>query len=229
MAIEKANKHVNGLIANIDEVDRLSDIHSQITTKGPGRKYNVEILHKSAIVLLVACWEAYVEDLVGAMLEHMVVKAKDHTVFPEYVLKRIGSDHSGLKAWDLAGAGWKKILRGNLQGVLSRTTGSLNTPKTEQVDALFKKAVGLSALSSSWYWPGRSVQQTTTMLDDLVTLRGSIAHRVKTAHSVKLKDVKDARSLVYRLSVKSHNRARAYLLNQLGESPWMKVAFGKTS
>jgi hypothetical protein len=229
MAVEAKNKHVNALIANVNEVNRLKQIHGQITKKGPGRKHDVQVLHKSAIVLLTACWEAYVEDLVTAALEEMISAAKDHKVFPKYVLERVGSNHSGVNAWDLAGAGWKQALRGNLSGVLARTTGALNTPRTAQVDELFHKVLGLDNLSSSWFWAGRSVEQSTKELDELVTLRGSIAHRVSTSKAVTLKNVTDARSFIYRLAVKSHNRTCEHLKSHVTKSPWARVQFGKTS
>lgn len=228
MAIEAKNKHVNALIANVKEVERLQSIHSQITTKGTGRKYNVEVLHKSAVVLLVACWEAYVEDLIGAALGHMIDSCKDHKAFPKYVLDRIASIYSGPKAWELAGDGWKKALHDNLTQVLSRTTGTLNTPKTAQVDELFHKAIGLQQLSSSWHWKGRSVAQVTEALDDLVTLRGSIAHRVSAARNVRLKDAKEARNFVFRLAVRSHNHTCTFLKAHVGSSPWLGVKFGAT-
>jgi len=72
LAIEAINKHMNALIDNVNEVDRLSQIHGQITTKGPGYKHDVQVLHKSTIVLLVACWEAYVEYLAKEALEYMI-------------------------------------------------------------------------------------------------------------------------------------------------------------
>jgi len=228
MARKARGKHVDVLINNVHEVDRLSQIHGQITHKGPGYKHDVQILHKSAIILLVACWEAYVEDLAVASLEHMISAAKDHTVFSKYVLERVGSNHSGVNAWKLAGTGWKKALRDNMKGVLARTTGVFNTPRTAQVDDLFHKTIGLPSLSSSWYWPGRSIQQTKQVLDDLVTLRGSIAHRVTSTKHVTLEHVKNARSFVYRLSVKSHNRLCEYLEIQVGNSPWPRAFFQGT-
>ena len=48
---------------NVKEVRNLLDIHRKVAKKTPGRKYNVEVLNKSGVVLLVACWESYVEHL----------------------------------------------------------------------------------------------------------------------------------------------------------------------
>src|ERR1700692_2663858 len=97
--------HIDNLIANVREVNRLLEIHSQITTPGPGHKHAVQVLHKSAIVLLIACWEAFVEDLAAKALEAMIHGAPDHSVFPPDVLERVANKHHGMKAWDLAGTG----------------------------------------------------------------------------------------------------------------------------
>lgn len=228
MAVEAINKHVNALINNLEEVDRLVDIHSQITKTGPGRRHDVEVLNKSGIVLLVACWEAYVEDLSEAVLDHMLSAGKGHSVFPDSVLERVSSAYSGKKAFELAGDGWKKALQDHKKGVLAKTVGALNTPKTAQVNDLFEKTVGLKSISSSWNWSGRTVSQSTKALDDLVSLRGSIAHRVSASKSVQLKTVRDARELIGRLAAKSHNRARAHLITTIGSAPWAMVKFGKT-
>jgi hypothetical protein len=220
--------HGSALNGNVAEVDRLRKIHSQITTRGPGRKHNVAVLHKSGIVLLVACWEAFVEDLASAALEIMIAKATDHTIFPQNVLERVASTHQGLKAWNLAGSGWKKSLRDNMKSVLAKTTGALNTPKTAQIDELFTRTIGLHDLAAHWKWKGRSAKQASKALDDLVTLRGSIAHRVATARTVSLNNVGDARNLIFRIAVRSHNRVNQYLAERCGSAPWASTFFGGT-
>jgi hypothetical protein len=186
-------QHIENLIANLREVESLQEIPSQITPPGPGRKHAVQVLHKSAIVLLVACWEAFAENLASRALEEMIQNAPDHSVFPEDVLDRVASKHQGMKAWDLAGTGWKNALKSQLKDVLARTTGTLNTPRTVQIDDLFEKTLGLRTLSSRWFWPGRSALQSQSALDSLVTLRGAIAHRVAVRKTVRKKDVADQR------------------------------------
>lgn len=180
-------------------------------------------------MLLVACWEAFIEDLAEQALIEMINGASDHSVFPKPVLERVVSINSGMAAWKLAGDGWKKVLRGNLDGVLKSTTGKLNTPRTAQTNELLAKTIGLEDVSHSWYWPGRSISKAETALDDLVTLRGSIAHRVTTASSVTLQHVKESRGLINRIAVKSHNRTCDYLTERLGKSPWKKLRFRSTS
>jgi hypothetical protein len=217
--------HIQTLLSNGREVDRLQAIHSQITTPGPGRKYEVEIIHKSSIVLLVACWEAFVEDLASVALDFMIAKAKDHSIFSKDVLNRIASNHQGEKVWELAGQGWKTALRDNQKLVLAKTVGALNTPKAHQIDELFLKTIGLSDLSGCWYWPGGTVERNTKYLDKLVTLRGSIAHRVKATTSVRKKDVLLYKEFIGRIAIRSHNRVGDFLETATGVRPWNQYTY----
>jgi hypothetical protein len=212
--------HLYGFLSNLKEVNRLADIHAEVTKPGPGRKHNVAVLHKSAIVLLVACWESFIEDLAENALKSVIEAATSPLMIALNVRERIGSKLQGPKAWELAGDGWKTACRNNLAEVLARTIGSLNTPKTAQVDELFEKTLGHKHLSSDWKWPGRSVSGAQTALDILVTLRGSIAHRVTTAKSVKKTHVADAQILLLRLAGRSHNAVNSFVAKLVGDKPW---------
>lgn len=217
------------MISNVSEVDRLVAIHQEVTGGGPGRKYDVGILNKSGIVLLVACWEAYVEDLADAALDFMIENAEDHTAFPANVLERVASLNTGLKAWQLAGDGWQTAMRNNYKAILGKTTGSLNTPRTAQVDELFKKTIGIPKLSASWRWHQRTVASSTKRLDDLVTLRCSIAHRVTAAKTVHKKHVTDGSVFLYRLATVSANSVRSFVHSQIAKNPWDQVFYGNVS
>lgn len=225
MPLTNPPPHLRELIENVSEVALLLRFHKDAAGIGPGRKYDVEILNKSAIVMVVACWEAYVEDLAASSLDHLVNNAQDHNAFPKAVLERVANKNQGLNAWKLAGDGWKTSLRDNLSEVLAKTVGSLNTPKIEQVDELFLKTVGHPKLSSKWSWPGRAVGSAAKDLDALVTLRGGIAHRVKSSRSVRKVDVTNAIDLVSRLAERSNNEMHAYLHKLTKIDPWQKVKY----
>jgi len=218
-------KHLSQFLDNVDEVEQLLKIHAKVAGKTPGRKYDVEVLNKSAIVLLVACWEAYVEDLAELALRHLIEQAKSHTSIPDNVLERVAQKHSGLGAWKLAGDGWKTALRGNLKEVLAKTTGSLNTPRAPQVDELFVKTIGLPDLSACWHWNRRSAASSIESLDALVSLRGGIAHRVKHSTTVQKRDVTTAIDFVSRLAARSSNRVRDFIHERTGVHPWLVVVY----
>lgn len=217
--------HLDQFLSNIDEVSRLQAIHARVTPPGRGRKYDVEVIHKSCIVLLVACWEAFVEDLAASALEFMLANAKDHKSFPKEVLSRVASNCQGDKAWSLAGDGWKSAMKGNLKGILAKTTGVLNTPKTEQVNELFNKTVGLPKISSSWFWQKKSITTNEQFLDDLVVLRGSIAHRVMASKPVSKRHVVQVIDFVSMLAMKSHNATNQYVKKAIGAEPWSTVTY----
>ena len=97
--------HTTRFLSNIAEVRRLLEIHEKVTGKGPGKRRNVQVLNKSAIILLVACWEAYVEDLCEVAFDFMLKHAPSHDVFPDSVLERVASKHQGPKTWEPADSG----------------------------------------------------------------------------------------------------------------------------
>lgn len=112
---------------NREDVERLMEIHGDLAGDAPGRKRGVEVLNKSAIVLMCAVWEAYCEDLAAEAVEHLVVHAEAATALPKALLKTIAaeleSDKNDLAIWGLAGDGWKTILRSRLADITKRRTG----------------------------------------------------------------------------------------------------------
>lgn len=219
MAVSEDNKHTVLLIDNVHEVRRLRKFRS------PAGGSSKEVLYKSSIVLLTACWESYVEDLVSSSLEYMIENCDAPSKFPAAVLERVASTYNGPRMWSLAGEGWKQALRDNIKSVLGKTTGVFNTPRAEDVDNLFKKVIGLEDISHGWHWEGTDREKACSDLNDLVTLRGAIAHRVKTDQPVSLATVKAAEDLIYFLAVKSHNRTLSFLKQQVGSSPWKRIQF----
>jgi hypothetical protein len=198
-----------------------------------GRKHGLEVLNKSGIVLLVACWEAFVEDLGASAFDHMLANATSHTTFPDCVLAKATHDlreaQDAREIWKLAGDGWKTVLKAHRTDVIQEYTAKLNTPKPKQVNALIEALIGLSGLSSRWRWEGTSADKASERLTKLVELRGSIAHRVSSAEPVHKADVSNCIAFVYRLAVKSSNAVREHILARTGKSPWPRYRFGKVS
>lgn len=218
-------KHVEQFLENMEEVARLLEIHTKISGAGAGRKHSVEVLNKSAMVLACACWEAYVEDLCDSALEWLATNCKSPAMLPEHLLETIGQKYNGKKAWVLAGEGWRKALRDNLKEYQGKNAKDFNTPKSDNVDALFKKIIGLDNLSGQWRWKGRSSAMSRKALDDFVVLRGDVAHRVRAKRSVLKADVTAFIDLQSRLAVISTNRVGTYLHKIVGAHPWMRASY----
>ena len=232
MVIARRPQHISSLRSNLQEVTRLLKIHEGATGTKPGRRVGVEVLNKSGVVLLVACWEAYVEDLATAAFDALLSSASSHTAFPNRVLAlasqplRAAPDES--KVWDLAGVGWRQVLSDHRDRVLGRYVGKLNTPKSAQVSELFEKLVGFPNLSSHWRWSSLTSATARDRLDALVTLRGQIAHRVTTSRSVHKGEVVKKAAFLGRLAAISSNRLRTFVHARTGEYPWSKTRYRST-
>ncbi len=217
-------QHVANLNSNIAEVMRLVDIHSTVTGNKPGRRHNMGILNKSGIVLAVSCWEAFVEDLAANAFDFLLAKATTPTVFPRGVLalasRELRDGPNPLRVWELADAGWRSVLLRHKEQILKKSVGRLNTPRTKQVDELFGDLIGLAFLSNSWRWHNVPNTKVKGSLEELVTLRGEIAHRVVSSRSVRKQDVKAAAELVTRLAVVSSNVVRTFLVSRTDHAPW---------
>src|SRR3989304_775844 len=109
--------HVKNFMSNISEIRRLVEIHEKVAGPGVGHKAKVEVLNKRAVVLLVACWEAFVEDLAASSFEAMITNARSPSDFPSRVLV-LSSDalrrsEDAREVWKLARDGSKAGLTQN--------------------------------------------------------------------------------------------------------------------
>lgn len=204
------------------DIDRLLEIHSDLGGSGPGRRHRLEVLNNSAIVLLTALWEAYCEDIAAEGLKHLVSHGDDWSRLPVALQKQVAAelkkDQHELAVWQLAGDGWKQVLTDRLDAWQEERNRRLNTPKTEQVNEMFRTTIGIEKVSSRWYWKGMSKDQAAKKLDRYVSLRGAIAHRGAAAKSVKKSAVTDYYAHVKRLVSKTGGAVNATVKRSTGVS-----------
>jgi hypothetical protein len=222
-------RHIQNLAVNIQDVYSLINIHVRIGGDRPGRRRGLQVLNKSAIVLLTACWEAYIEDLADNAFEFLLSKCKRYKRFPCRVrvlasnwLKK-DSDES--RIWDLAGFGWKNVLRDHKRRHLT----NFNTPRSKQIDDLFETLLGLKHLSSKWQWRRVSARNARLKLDRFISLRGEIAHRVSTPASITMPKVREYLEFVYRLAVHSTNAVRSHLYKLTKSYPWQSYEYRQSA
>ena len=102
----------------LGEVEQVLQARSLLNEKNyrdkPGRR-NLAALNKSALILLCAAWEAYVEDLLSESLEFVISKVSNPTELPQKLQKKlcahVKKEKHELKALELCGDGWKKLCR----------------------------------------------------------------------------------------------------------------------
>ncbi|MEV7480410.1 HEPN domain-containing protein [Streptomyces halstedii] len=213
---------------NRGDIDRLLEIHGDVTPSGPGRKWKVDSLHKASIVLLSAFWEAFCEDLAAEALEHLVTHATDAHALPEPLRKRVAKEilaaKDPLAAWSLADGKWRSELRSRLQALQDERNTKLNTPKTWNISKLFADSIGIVDVEHSWYWKGMSAERAGLKLDTLVTLRGDIAHRGSSLAGVTKPIVESHYTHVQQLVVLTEAHIAQELLAATGQPLWAPAA-----
>jgi RiboL-PSP-HEPN len=223
--------HFDNLNSNVKEVLRLIAIHTKMTGTGRGRRHNVAILNTSGIVMMVSCWEAFVEDLASHAFTWLLDRASSPTVFPPKVLtlasKELREAQDARRVWEIADAGWRNVLLRHRDETLKRSVGRLNTPRPKQVDELFSDLLGIAKISTCWRWHNVQNDAITQRLEDLVTMRGEIAHRVVSSRAVLKRDVETAAELVQCLAVTTSNTVRKFLIGKTTVAPWPTYKFGK--
>jgi hypothetical protein len=227
MALPTLPPHVDTFALNMAEIERLVDIHKKLGGGGPGRRHNLEVLNRSALVLLVACWEAFVEDLAAQAFQALLDGAPEPDVFPAGVLtlasKSRRESPDPRKVWDLAGKGWRQVLMDHRDVVLDRYIGKWNTPKPSQVDELLEKLIGFSKCSSHWSWRGVSRSAAVDRLEKLVTRRGAIAHRLTGGRRAGKAEVVSGVSLVLQLAAITSNVVSDFVASRTGTRPWFLI------
>jgi hypothetical protein len=209
---------------NVKDVKRLLEIHNNLGGATTGRKYGLEVLNKSAIVLIASFWEAYCEDIAEEALIHLVNHVSSATALPKELKKQIASelkkDANEIAVWDLADDGWKAKVNARLAIMTENRNKKLNTPKSDNIDELFYSAIGLTKISDRWKWKGMSAANARKKLDSYISLRGGIAHRGTIKGGVKKEDVEDFFDFIQSLCGMTGGRVNTYVEEITGKPLW---------
>ena len=143
----------------------------------------------------------------------------------KFVCAKLKSDKNEIASWRLAGDGWRSELKKYRDGVITRYAGSLNSPRSGQVDDLFLYLTGLKRVSDSWTWQGMNAASAKKKLDSYISHRGEIVHRFKTTKDVTRGYVVEYIQFVLRLTVKTANRVRNHTHKITGQHPWKAARF----
>lgn len=193
---------------NMKDVEGLLKLHEEKGGVGPGRRYGLEVLNKSAIVLITSFWEAYCEDIAEEGLECIVTHAKTTDSLPKeikkIIAKELKADANELAIWSISDDKWRAVLRGHLEALQEVRNRKLNTPKYKNIDDLFESAIGLANVSAKWVLsPKTKADQARAKLDKFVELRGEIAHRGKAKTSVKKATAVDYLNFIGQIAAKT--------------------------
>jgi len=210
----------NTFDANKADLDRLWWFHTNEAGVTQGRKWGVEVLNKAVVVFVTAAWEAYCEDIILEAVEHIRVDATDFSKFPKEVktpvAAKIINDKNRLSPWRMAGDGWKSVLVDHAKELVAR----LNTPKSGKLTTLFAEAIGVKDITHNWRWQNCTIATATSRLDNFITLRGELAHRLKATAAVTKKNGEDFFSHTQLLAEKIDLTVKDHLHALTGKNYW---------
>lgn len=224
MAVLCSDAHIQTFEGNLSDVVRLIEIHRQLAGDRQGRRYGLECLNKSAIVLILATWEAFIEDLAQNAFECMLANAVDHKIFPRQVQDLVWKELKASQTTDglaMIQTGWKAAFVNHKTKVLDKhiVRSSFNTPSGEKINTLFAELIGLNSMTSHWKWRGMRDTTATNKVISLIELRGAIAHRAAADDAVVKQRVLEYSKLIVRLAWRTHDAVRDYLSTTLGFDP----------
>lgn len=209
---------------NQEDIEQLWQIHEDYAGQGRGRKYGVEVLNRSVVIFVTACWESYVEDLAREAFNFLLENAADSTAVPakvkNFAVAEIHKQKDPTRLWDIADQGWRQVLEQHKDAVMEKWLGGFNTPKTKPVNDLFSELLGIPKISGSWFWQKMSPERAGEKLDEYITVRGNIAHRIrdedKVPKALGFQYLNHVISIVYRTEA----AVAEHLHQATGVQPW---------
>lgn len=163
--------------SSIKDIQLLLDLENT-----PQGETNKTIIFRSVVVLMVAAWEQFVEQLAQKSVSTLTSHIRDSRPLPEGVKQSIASfsviqNRSNLRefsnsVWNISDKGWKKVY---YEFCLDATM-KLNTASSENIELLYKRILGIRNITVNWSFESLSIDDCVHKLDDLIDLRHDIAH-----------------------------------------------------
>ena len=171
------DKCLNNFLKAMDDIRALLDLSSTDTGKE-----RALVIFRSAIVLMVASWEQYIEQLAESSVSILTARLRDASPMPEDVKQSVAlfsvKEHRGnarefsKSVWLFSDKGWKEAYAQYCQA----STSELNTASPAKLKELYKNILGIRDVTSAWVFDILSSNECSVRLDDLVNLRHDIAH-----------------------------------------------------
>lgn len=212
---------------NAKDIERLMELHEEQGGTAKGRRHGLEVLNKSAIVLLTSFWEAYCEDIAAEGLNHIVLYAPNaerlSVDLKRIIANELKKNEHELAIWAISGDGWRTVLSGRLASLQLKRNRKLNAPKAVHIDSLFQEALGIPCISKRWKWDKKMTPtRARAKLDKYVELRGSIAHRGRAEISVKKAQVLEYFEFLKQMVAHTGGSVNRHALEITGRPMWSK-------
>jgi len=151
-------------------------------TESPSGELNEKIILRSIIVLMVAAWEQFIEQLAEKSVLSLTNHLRDSNPIPEKVKQSIAiftvpENRSNLRGfsnsvWNFSEKGWKKAYH----DYCIFNSKELNTASSKNIKRFFENIIGIKDITSNWKYNNLTSVECANKLDDLIDLRHDIAH-----------------------------------------------------
>ena len=166
-----------------EKIDHLWEIRNKMEggkIGKPGKRANyLQVLHHAKIIMIIACWQAYVQDLFRKAFQYLLDHSDDPSKMPHDMksdaCQKIKENKDESFVWEFSGDGWKTMLEKYAEEKLDR----FSSPSPEKIDNLFKYLGLEEELSESWSWQNMTSEQAKKKLNYYIKLRNEIAHGQK--------------------------------------------------
>ena len=125
-----------------------------------------------------------------------------------------------LEVWKLAGDGWRSVLVDRLEGLQELRNRRLNSPRTQQVNDLFRETLGIENISGSWHWASINPERAAAKLDEYIVIRHEVAHRGSSTDRIWKYDINDYYTHVWNLVERTAAEVASVLADATGVTPW---------
>lgn len=213
---------------NVQDIDNLIDVYQGMVelyeNDGDPVPDSYDVLFRSAVVLMVSHWEAYVEDIGSEALAHLIKYAKKADKLPKEIKKLVADDVKAAKneieVWSLADDGWRQYLTKRLDALKEARDRSFNTPKAQNTADFLRKTLGIADIRSSWGFENTTVEATAQKLDQLIEIRGQIAHRGRLDQRLDGKFVKDHVAFLSKIVSKTGGAISSHVKHVTSKGLW---------
>lgn len=204
------------LNTRLDDARQLVEIHTVLTGDGRGRRYDVDALNRGAVILSIAAWEAFIEDLALINSQYLSVALRSAEQLPDNVKQAFLSWLHGTVEfknptpaardvmWSLTGGGWRRKFREFAKDRVE----ALHAPSPQNVRKLFRAVLDIDDITESWEYRQWGADVYRDKLDQTLLLRHRIAHGAIGTETVGKIRARAAISLVASLSQRSSDAVK---------------------
>lgn len=191
------------------------------------------VYFRSAVLLLCAVWEAFVEDLlrnaVTFLIENVIDTGKLPLSIRKIAAQDVKNDKHELSPWFLAGDHWKA----HLTKLCDQRIQAFNTPKSEQIRSMYFDFLGINIIDA-WEWDYSSEdtgslkfdkENTVEFIDRFVSLRGAIAHGRRPSEMPGMFFLANVAVRMHQVATLMHNTVSTALAEATNTPCWRLINF----